>query len=255
MLRNRSQGISVLPISGLPEIRPGDSLAELIVGAARGNGIEIRAGDVLMVTQKIVSKAEGRLVRLQEIEPSPRALELARQGKRDPRHLEVVLRESKRLVRVTGTLIIAETKHGFKCANAGVDHSNVPGEDTVSLLPADPDGSARRLQKEIERLTGVRVAIIITDTFGRPWRLGLVNVAIGAAGMKVLKDYRNTLDAVGKKLTATVVAIADELAAAAGLAMGKADGVPVVLIRGYGFEPGEGKAADLIRPKEQDLFP
>jgi len=240
-------------IPGLPEIRRGGDLARLIVEAARKALLELRDGDILVVAQKIVSKAEGAVVRLSTIKPSRRAQEMAKRLKKDARVVELVLRQSRRVLRSERVLIV-ETHHGFVCANAGVDHSNIPGEDVVTLLPKNPDRSARKLAIGLRKRSGKRMAVIISDTFGRPWRLGLSNVAIGAAGLPVLRDLRGTRDSQGKILTATVLAAADDLAAAAGLLMGKAENSPVVLIRGYRFTPSSDRAAQIIRPASEDLF-
>jgi len=245
--------IELISIAGLPEIREGNDLARLIVGAARNAKIVFRSGDVLVIAQKVVSKAEGRLLKLSTIEPSPHASRLAAKGRRDPRLVEIILRESRRIVREHPVLIV-ETHHGFVCANAGVDHSNVPGDEVVTLLPRDPDRSARRLAAELRRLTKKRIAVIISDTFGRPWRLGLTNVAIGAVGVPVLRDLRGTRDRQSKPLQATILAVADELAAAAGLVMGKSEGIPVVVIRGYRYRPANELATGVIRPANEDLF-
>lgn len=251
--RQRDPAIQLLPLKGLPEIREGTDLAGLIIRAARDNRIGLRHTDILVVAQKIISKAEGCVARLSTVVPSARALQLAAPRHKDPRLVEVILQESRRVVRDDPVLIV-ETHHGFVCANGGVDHSNVPGEDVVTLLPRDPDRSARALAAELRRLTKKRVAVIISDTFGRPWRLGLTNVAIGAAGVPVLHDLRGTRDRDSKPLQATVLAVADELAAAAGLAMGKSEGVPVVVIRGYRFRPANEPATSVIRPAAEDLF-
>jgi coenzyme F420-0:L-glutamate ligase / coenzyme F420-1:gamma-L-glutamate ligase len=245
--------IHLLPLIGLPEIGEGDDLARLVVQAARMGRIALQQGDILVVAQKVVSKAEGRAVRLASVRPSARAAELAATRNKDPRMVEVILQESRRIVRDDPVLIV-ETHHGFVCANAGVDHSNVPGEDVVTLLPGDPDGSARRLAARIRKLTKKRIAVIISDTFGRPWRLGLTNVAIGAAGVPVLHDLRGTRDRDSKPLQATILAVADELAAAAGLLMGKSEGVPAVVIRGYRYRPADERATSIIRPAAEDLF-
>jgi coenzyme F420-0:L-glutamate ligase/coenzyme F420-1:gamma-L-glutamate ligase len=206
-----------------------------------------------VVAQKVVSKAEGRIAKLSAVDPSTRAKELAAKGGRDPRLVEVILRESRRIVR-EHPVLITETQHGFVCANAGVDHSNVPGDDMVTLLPIDPDRSARLLVAALRKLSKQRIAVIISDTFGRPWRLGLTNVAIGAAGIPVLLDLRGTRDRNSKPLQATILAIADDLAAAAGLAMGKREGIPGVIIRGYRYSPAEEPATKIIRPAAEDLF-
>jgi coenzyme F420-0:L-glutamate ligase/coenzyme F420-1:gamma-L-glutamate ligase len=245
--------IELLPLPGLPEIRKEDDLSRRIVDAARQAQIAFEHGDVLVVAQKIVSKAEGRLVELSAIKPSRQASRLGAKLNKDPRLVEVILSESRRIVRSDPVLIV-ETHHGFVCANAGVDQSNVPGDDVVSLLPRDPDRTARRLAAALRKRSGKRVAVIISDTFGRPWRLGLTNVAIGAAGVPALLDLRGTRDLLGKPLHATILAVADELAAAAGLAMGKAAGIPAVIVRGYRYRPTLDPAARIIRPAKEDLF-
>jgi coenzyme F420-0:L-glutamate ligase/coenzyme F420-1:gamma-L-glutamate ligase len=238
--------ISIRPVEGLPEIGEGDDLAALIAERA-----ELSDGDVLVVAQKVVSKAEGRVVRLDEIEPSERARELA--GARDPRHLEVILRESVRLVRVRPPLVIAETRHGFVCASAGVDASNTPEPGSVVLLPEDPDASAGRIRERLLELTGAEVGVIVSDSFGRPWRQGTTDVAIGLAGIRPLLDLKGVPDRTGYELHATVIAVADELAGAAELVLGKTDGVPAAVIRGVDAG-GEGSARDLVMPAERDLF-
>lgn len=257
--------LSAMAIPGIPEIRKGDDVARQIARAARRESISLRDGDILVVAQKIVSKAEGRVARLSTVKPSERARQLAKKLSRDARFIEVVLRESRRIVRTDRALIV-ETHHGFVCANAGVDHSNVGPRGCVTLLPKNPDRSARRLASALRRLTGKRVGVIISDTFGRPWRLGLVNFAIGAAGVPALLDLRGTRDRNRRVLTATILAVADELAAAAGLLMGKTSGTPVIVIRGYGAaKASAGRAAKsgrlrdqgasrLIRPAREDLF-
>ena len=251
--RPHGRAVQLLPLTGLPEIREGDDLARLTVKATREKRIGLRNDDVLVIAQKIVSKAEGCVVRLSSVQPSARAIQMAVARNKDARLVEVILQESKRIVRDDPVLIV-ETHHGFVCANAGVDHSNVPGEDMVTLLPRDPDGSARRLAAEIHRLTRRRVAVIISDTFGRPWRLGLTNVAIGTAGVPVLRDLRGTRDRHAKPLQATILAVADELASAAGLVMGKSEGIPAVVIRGYRYRPADERATTIIRPAAEDLF-
>jgi len=256
MARRRATGdlsIQLLAIAGVPEVCEGDDLAEIIVGVARRSRFEFCRGDIVVVAQKVVSKAEGRIARLSGVQPSERALQLAAGSKRDARLVEVILRESRRIVRDDPVLIV-ETHHGFVCANAGVDHSNVPGDDVVTLLPCDPDESARRLAAGMFRLLKKRVGVIISDTFGRPWRLGLTNVAIGAAGVPVLRDLRGSRDRDGKPLQATILAVADELAAAAGLLMGKSEGVPAVVIRGYRYKRANELATTVIRPANEDLF-
>ena len=236
------------------DIGPGADIGQLIADAAAAQHLSFIAGDVLVVTQKIISKAEGQLVDLSTITPSPLAEEVAQAQDKDPRLVELVLRESRRVVRMDQRALIVETRHGLVCANAGVDESNVAGDTTVALLPKDADVSAGRLRQRLLQLTGVELAIIISDTFGRPWRVGFVNVAIGVAGMDPLKDYRGMPDTEGHVLQATVLAVADELATAAELVTGKLDRVPVALIRGYDYPRGEGSARQLIRPREADLF-
>jgi coenzyme F420-0:L-glutamate ligase/coenzyme F420-1:gamma-L-glutamate ligase len=238
--------ISIRPVEGLPEIGEGDDLAALIAERA---GLE--DGDVLVVAHKAVSKAEGRVVRLREVEPSERARELA--VDRDPRHVEVILRESARLVRVRPPLVIAETPHGFVCASAGVDASNAPEPESVVLLPEDPDASAVRLRERLRQLTGAEVGVIVSDSFGRAWRQGTTDVAIGLAGIRPLLDLKGVRDRVGYELHATVIAVADELAGAAELVLGKTDGIPAAVISGVDAR-GEGSARELVMPPERDLF-
>jgi coenzyme F420-0:L-glutamate ligase/coenzyme F420-1:gamma-L-glutamate ligase len=251
--RSVSAGLRLFRIPGIPEIRRGENLAKCISDSAHRAGIVLEHGDILVIAQKIVSKAEGSFVRLETVTPSPQALAIAARQKKDPRVIEVVLQESRRIVR-SDHVLIAETRHGFVCANAGVDHSNVPGDEVVTLLPRSPDLSAKKLAAALRKRTGKHLAVIISDTFGRPWRLGLTNVAIGASGLPVLLDLRGTKDRHGKPLTATILAVADELAAAAGLLMGKSEGMPVVLIHGYRYKPASEPAASLIRPAAEDLF-
>jgi coenzyme F420-0:L-glutamate ligase/coenzyme F420-1:gamma-L-glutamate ligase len=245
--------ITAEPISGLAEIEPGADLAALIVDT----GISIDSGDVLVLAHKAVSKAEGALRSLRDVRPGGRALQLAADQRRDPRHVQVVLDQSRSIVRATGGVLICQTHHGFICANAGVDASNVPDEDSVVLLPAHPDASARALRARIRELTGVAPAVVITDSFGRAWRIGQCDVAIGCAGIYPTEDWRGRADATGRVLHATVIAVADELAAMADLARRKDAGQPAVLIRGLGHlvsnDDGPGAAA-LIRDAERDLF-
>jgi coenzyme F420-0:L-glutamate ligase/coenzyme F420-1:gamma-L-glutamate ligase len=246
--------LRVFGLKGPADITPGDDLAAVIVEAARARELSFSSGDILVVTQKIVSKAEGQLVDLHTIIPSPFADQIARLQRKDARLVEVVLRETKRVVKMDQRAIIVETRHGFVCANAGVDESNVAGEGTVALLPVDPDASARRLRQAIRHLTGTEVAVIVSDTFARPWREGFVNVAIGVAGLEPLKDYRGVPDTEGRILQATTLAVADELASAAELVMGKVDRIPIAVIRGYSYTSGEGTATQLVRAPEKDLF-
>ncbi len=241
--------LEIIGLTSLPEIRPGDDLAALIREAATCEGRRLELRTIVVIAQKIVSKAEGALADLRTIEPSPRAADWAAQWDQDARLIELVLRESRRIVRMERGVIIAETRHGFVAANAGVDRSNVPGEHYAAVLPADPDASARRLRDGL----GCG-AVVITDTFGRPWREGLVNVAIGVAGLEPLLDLRGSIDRSGRLLRGTLLARADEIAAAAGLVMPKAAGVPVALVTGLDFTPADGNARSLIRPVERDLF-
>ena len=238
--------ISIRPVEGLPEIREGDDLGALISERA-----ELIDGDVLVVAQKAVSKAEGRVVRLDGVEPSDKARELA--GGEDPRRLEVILRESVRLVRTRPPLVIAETRHGFVCASAGVDSSNAPEAGTVVLLPEDPDASAERLRERARNVAGAEIGVIVSDSFGRAWRQGTTDVAIGLAGIRPLLDLKGERDSAGYELHATVIAVADQLAAAAELAMGKTSSIPAAVIRGYDAK-GDGSARDLVMPPERDLF-
>jgi coenzyme F420-0:L-glutamate ligase/coenzyme F420-1:gamma-L-glutamate ligase len=246
-----SAGIRVFPLEGIPEVDEGDDLVALVGDAAdRAGGLE--DGDVLVVAQKIVSKAEGRIVRLDDVQPSPRARELAGEGQ-DPRHIEVILRESASVVRVRPPLVIAETRSGFICASAGVDASNAKGKGTLVLLPVDPDASAARLRDGLRTRTGLDVGVIVSDSFGRPFRQGTIDVALGVAGLTALLDLRGVRDSVGYELHATQIAVADELAAAAELVMGKVGGIPAALIRGVDFR-GDGAGRDLVIPEERDLF-
>jgi coenzyme F420-0:L-glutamate ligase / coenzyme F420-1:gamma-L-glutamate ligase len=238
--------LRVIPVEGMPEVREGDDLAALIAERAT-----LEEGDVVVVAQKVVSKAEGRVVRLDELEPSQRALELA--GERDPRHVEAVLREAVRIVRERDGLIIAETRHGFVCASAGVDASNTPASGTLVLLPLDPDASAAGLRDGLRTLTGRNVAVLVTDSFGRPWRQGTTDVAVGAAGLTVLLDLRGRRDSTGYELQATTIAVADEIAGAAELVLGKTDRIPAAIVRGLDLA-GHGRARDLVMPPERDLF-
>jgi len=245
--------IRVIGLTGIPEVRAGDDLAAQIMEAAQA-GPGLLDGDVLVVTQKIVSKAEGRVMPLEVVTPSPEAERLAVETEKDPRLVELILRESVRVVRQRGPVLITETKHGFVCANAGIDASNVGSEGLVCLLPEDPDLSARGIREAARRATGVDVAVIISDTFGRPWREGHVNVAVGVAGMLPFVDYVGQVDPHGYELKVSNLAVADELAAAAELVMGKLDGVPAAIVRGYPYPRGEGTARQLVRDPEKDLF-
>jgi coenzyme F420-0:L-glutamate ligase / coenzyme F420-1:gamma-L-glutamate ligase len=242
--------VRVIPLAGIPELEEGDDLAALLAGAAaRAGGLE--AGDVLVVAQKVVSKVEGRVVDLAGVEPSDRARELA--GDEDPRRLEIILRESKEIVRARPPLVIAETRHGFVCASAGVDASNAPGPDTLVLLPLDPDRSAQAIREQLLDATGADVGVVVSDSFGRAWRRGTTDVALGVAGITPLVDLKGVRDAAGYELHATEIAVADEIAGAAELVMGKVDGVPAAIVRGVDIA-GEGRGTDLVMPRERDLF-
>jgi coenzyme F420-0:L-glutamate ligase/coenzyme F420-1:gamma-L-glutamate ligase len=245
------KGLEVLGVDGFPEIRPGEDLNRLIRDAVAGN---LRTGDVLVVTHKIVSKAEGRLVDLGTVEPSALASDYATRYGKDPRQIEVVFRESRRIVRMDRGIVISETHHGFVCANAGVDASNIPDEDVVCLLPVDPDASASRLRDALAENPGVEVAVVISDSFGRAWRHGITDVAIGVSGMDPVADYRGLDDPHGYPMEASVLAVADELAAAAELVMGKTEGIPLAVIRGYSYSPAPGNARELLMPPERDMF-
>jgi len=246
--------IEIIGISDLPLVKEGDNIARLIVEAARKQGVEIIDGDVIVVAQSIVSKAEGMIVDLSEVTPSPFSVTISKQVDKSPQMVEVILREARRIIRMRH-VIITETMHGFVCANSGVDESNVSGGGKVTLLPRDPDKSARQIREEIFRLTGADVAVIISDTHGRPFRNGAINVAVGIAGMKPIWDRRGEKDLYGYVLHSTFVAVADELASAAELIMGQADeGIPVVIVRGYKYIKGEGSYKDLLMPPERDLF-
>ncbi|HJP72011.1 MAG TPA: coenzyme F420-0:L-glutamate ligase [Candidatus Limnocylindria bacterium] len=248
--------LELVALDGIGEIQQGDDLAAVIAAAAISSGLQLADADVLVVTQKIVSKTEGRLVELASVEPSAFADDWARRWGKDPRQVELVLRESAEIVRMgPGGLIISRTRHGLVCANAGVDVSNVGGGEVAALLPLDPDRSARGIRDGLRAAIGASPAIVISDSFGRPWRNGIVNVAIGSAGIEPLLDLRGTPDSAGREMQATVIAVADELASAADLAGGKADGRPVVLVRGYAWRASDAGASVLVMERERDLFP
>jgi coenzyme F420-0:L-glutamate ligase/coenzyme F420-1:gamma-L-glutamate ligase len=247
-----SRTVSVFALEGLPELVEGDDLGLLLHDAAGAAAGGLRAGDVVVVAQKAVSKVEGRVVRLADVEPSARAVELAGEDG-DPRHVEVILGESREVVRSRPPLVIAETRHGFVCASAGVDASNAPGDGTVVLLPVDPDASARRLRDRLLELSGADVGVVVSDSFGRAWRQGTTDVALGVAGIAPLRDLRGSTDARGRELRTTQIAVADEIAGAAELVLGKARQVPAAVVRGVDAR-GEGSAAELVMPRERDLF-
>jgi coenzyme F420-0:L-glutamate ligase / coenzyme F420-1:gamma-L-glutamate ligase len=245
-----TRDVRVIPLRGVPELEEGDDLGALLVEAgARSGGFE--SDDVLVVAQKVVSKAEGRVVELAGIEPSDRARELA--AETDPRRLEVILGEAREIVRSRPPLVIAETRHGFVCASAGVDASNAKGPDTLVLLPVDPDASADRIRSAIRERTGLEVGVIVSDSFGRAWRRGTTDVALGVAGIRALVDLTGQRDSVGHELHATEIAVADEIAGAAQLVMGKTDGIPAAIVRGLELR-GTGRGSDLVMPRERDLF-
>ncbi len=248
--------MTLTSLTGLPRIQPGDDLTVLLLEALNQAGISLQDGDILVVAQKIVSKAEGRFVHLSTVHPSPRARALARITRKDPRLVELILQESRRVLRAVPGVLIVEHRLGFVCANAGIDHSNVKGDDEwVLLLPRNPDASAEGLRRNLEATTGVRVGVLIIDSHGRAWRLGTVGVAIGLSGLPGLLDLRGRTDMEGRPLRVTQVGVADELAAAASLMMGQADeGVPAVHIRGFPYGLSSGRLAELLRPEDQDLF-
>jgi coenzyme F420-0:L-glutamate ligase/coenzyme F420-1:gamma-L-glutamate ligase len=242
--------VRVIPLPGLPELEQGDDLAAYLATATeRVGGLE--PGDVLVVAQKAVSKVEGRVVSLEGVEPSARAQELA--GDQDPRRLEVILHESREIVRARPPLVIAETKHGFVCASAGVDASNAKGPGTLVLLPLDPDATAGALRDRLLELTGIEIGVVVSDSFGRAWRRGTTDVALGVAGVAPLLDLEGTRDSMGYELHATEIAVADEIAGAAELVMGKTEGIPAALVRGVDVF-GDGSGADLLMPRDRDLF-
>jgi coenzyme F420-0:L-glutamate ligase / coenzyme F420-1:gamma-L-glutamate ligase len=255
---NPARSLEIVALAGIPEVSAGARLGELIAAAAAQAGRGIAVGDAIVVSQKVVSKVEGRVRRLDEVSVGERARRLAAELHKDPRLVELVLGETRRIVRATAGVLIVETRSGWICANAGIDASNVAGEDSVALLPLDADASARRVRAELEAAAGARPAVVIADSFGRPWRMGQADVAIGCAGVVALDDWRGRVDAHGRKLTATQIAVADELAAAADLCRDKRSASPAVLIRGAEEwrvdGDGPGAAASLQRPEGEDLF-
>jgi coenzyme F420-0:L-glutamate ligase/coenzyme F420-1:gamma-L-glutamate ligase len=249
--------VELVPVEGVSEVDPGDRLGELIARAVTGGGETLTDEDVLVVSQKIVSKAEGRIVELADVDPGERAIEQAGRLGKDPRVVELILRESVDVVRAERNVLIVESRAGSISANAGIDASNVPGDERVALLPEDPDASARRLRAELRELSGAAPAVVISDSFGRPWRLGQTDVAIGCAGLAPVDDWRGRIDSHGTELAATVIAVADEVAAAADLVRAKDEGVPVAIVRGLArfVTAGDGPGAAAVRrPKEDDLF-
>lgn len=250
--------LALVPLQHIPLIRQGDNLADILLKSLRETGIEPQDGDILVLAQKIVSKAEGRMVRLASVVPSPRALELAEKSGKDPRIAELILQESAEILRVRQGSVVVEHRLGFVCANAGIDQSNVKGEDEdecALLLPLDPDGSAREIRAALEKATGKRLGVMIIDSHGRAWRIGTVGICIGLSGLPAVIDERGWKDLFGRELKITIVGVADELAAAASLMMGQAaEGSPAVHARGFPYPLGEGSLKDLLRPKEQDMF-
>ena len=247
--------IRAVGIEGLPEVQAGDDLAGQIIDAAAAQGTPIEDGDVVVVTQKIVSKAEGRVMTIDDVEASPLAVAITEGHRRDPRHTEMILRESRRIVRMDRGVIISETYHGYICANAGIDASNIPGDNAICLLPVDPDASARGIRDAIRQRLGVDAAVLVSDTFGRPWRNGAINVSIGVAGFNPVVSYVGEFDPHGNELHTTTIAVADELAATAELVTGKLLGVPVALIKGYPYERMEdADSHDIVRDPDKDLF-
>ncbi len=253
-----STELHIIPVTNIGDIFSGTDLSAVIYQALQSQQLTLQRGDILVITQKIVSKAEGRVIHLDEVQPSEFAMAFAQQYDKDARHVEVVLRESKRIVRMSHGVLICETQHGFICANAGVDESNVNGQQQLTLLPIDSDRSAQVIRERLHGLVGegpnFDLAVIISDTWGRPWRNGQVNMAIGVSGMEPLTDYRGQFDPYGYELHASVIAVADELAAAAELVMGKIDRVPVALIRGYTYTPTSGNVSSLLRDSTTDMF-
>jgi coenzyme F420-0:L-glutamate ligase / coenzyme F420-1:gamma-L-glutamate ligase len=246
--------LSIIPVHGLPEIHPNDDLVGMLLSALSASGERLADGDVLVAAQKVVSKAEGRIVHLPDVVPSERALAMAAESGKDPRQLEVVLSETKSIIRWERGVLISETRHGFVCANAGVDRSNAGAPDTVVLLPIDPDASATRLRDAIAARTGAAVAVVITDTFGRAWREGHTNIAIGIAGLPALKRYIGQRDPEGYELRVTEIAVADEIAAAAELVMGKLDRCPFAIVRGLAYDESDETAREYVRPATRDMF-
>jgi coenzyme F420-0:L-glutamate ligase/coenzyme F420-1:gamma-L-glutamate ligase len=247
--------IEIIGIAGIPEVKEGDDLSRIICESAEKQGTPLREGDIVVVTSKIVSLAEGKLVDLRSMKPSTFAERIASEQGKDPRQIEVILRETKSIVRMTRNHLIVETKHGFICANAGVDKSNIRGGNMVATLPDDPDLSSKRIKDGISRVGGIELAIIVADTFGRSLRRGVANVAIGVAGLVPILDLRGTPDMYGYKLRVTQIAVADELAASAELVMGKTNWIPVVIIRGYKYEKSkDATSKTLLLPEEEDIF-
>ncbi|HJM74576.1 MAG TPA: coenzyme F420-0:L-glutamate ligase [Dehalococcoidia bacterium] len=244
----------VIGITGIPLVEEGDDIAHQMIDAAAEQGTPLEDGDVLAVTQRIASKAEGQIVPLNSYDPSPFALDYAQRMEKDPRLVEAVLQESIRVVRQVGGILITQTRHGFICANAGIDGSNVGPGEIICLLPVDPDASCERIRVTVREQLGIEVAVLMTDTFGRPWREGHTNIAIGVAGFEPMRSYVGMPDMDGRELHVTTICVADELAATSELVMGKLDAIPVAIIRGFDYTPGEGSSEELVRVRENDLF-
>jgi coenzyme F420-0:L-glutamate ligase/coenzyme F420-1:gamma-L-glutamate ligase len=245
--------IAILPVTGIPQVRPGDDLAALVGDAVERSG-GLRDGDIVVVCQKIVSKSEGRIVRLSEVEPGEKARSFAKKYEKDAAMVELAMREATEVLRMNDGHLITATAKGFVAANSGIDRSNQATADEATLLPLDSDASAEALREKLSHRFGAKIAVVVTDTFGRPWRLGQIDFAIGAAGMKVLDDHIGRGDWTGRVLEHTVIAVADQVAAAAGMVMAKAGGVPAVVVRGFDWEAGGENAGNLVRPRAQDLF-
>lgn len=246
--------ITIIGVEGIPEIVPGNDLSKIILEACEKQGTPLQSGDIMIVTQKIVSKAEGRIVDLSTVVPSDFVSRWADRYDKDARVIELALQDSRRILRMDRGVLVTETQHGFFCVNSGIDASNVSDRNAVVLLPKDPDSSARHIRNEINKLVGLQVAIIITDTWGRPWRKGVINVAIGVAGIDSIRDYRGLVDDYGRELHGTAIAVVDELASAAELVMGKLDRIPVAILRGYSYKSANGSVSDMIRPADEDIF-
>ena len=246
--------ITIIGVEGIPEIVPGNDLSQIILEACEKQGTPLQSGDIMIVTQKIVSKAEGRIVDLSTVVPSDFASRWADRYDKDARVIELALQDSRRILRMDRGVLVTETQHGFFCVNSGIDASNVSDKNAVVLLPKDPDVSARHIRNEIKKLVGLQVAVIITDTWGRPWRKGVINVAIGVAGIDSIRDYRGLVDDYGRELHGTAIAVVDELASAAELVMGKLDRIPVAILRGYSYKSANGSVSDMIRPADEDIF-
>lgn len=246
--------IQIIPIQDIKEVELGDNLAQLILNAIDKQGLKLKEDDIVVITQKIVSKAEGRVINLSTVNPSPFAEQIAKKHRKDPRYIELVLSESKSIIRMTRGIIISETYHGYICANAGVDASNAGTTNAAALLPKNPDNSAKSIKEELEKKGKIKIGVIISDTWGRPWREGQVNFAIGSSGLEVLTDYKGVKDKNGYELKVSLIAVADELASAAELTMGKINGVPVAIIRGYRFKHSIDGSKPLLRDSKKDIF-